>query len=295
MIEIGVHAVHKSFGFKAILSGINFEINTRERAAIVGRNGTGKTTILKMIAGQESPDHGEVFLRRGATVGFLEQLTESWDNDTTVHNMLYQSFSSMMAIEEQMRVLETAMELDNADNIERLMCKYSALQDQYIALDGYAKGERIEKIVSRFSLEPLLQQSFSSLSGGQKTLVSLAAILLREPDILILDEPTNHLDLKMLRWLEDYLSHYRGTVLIVSHDRQFLDRVVTKTILLERGLCTMHKGNYSFALKEQERMLMLEFEKYKTQQKKISEMKATIKRYRDWGQQGDNEKFFIKA
>ena len=178
---------------------------------------------------------------------------------------------------------------------QSLLNKYAKIQEIYISQGGYEVEEKLNKVITQFHLQDILERPFSILSGGQKTVVNLAQIILMEPDILLLDEPTNHLDITMLEWLESYLKKYQGTVVIISHDRFFLDKVTNKTILLTDGESRLFHGNYSYSLKEQERLLLLEFEHYKTQQKKIEAIKASIKRYRDWGNQGDNEKFFKKA
>ena len=294
MIEIGINGITKNFGFKQILNGVDFEIMTGERAAIVGRNGTGKTTLFRIIAGEEPPDKGSVSIRRGAAVGMLEQIPTLYDTVATTREVLMEPFAETLAVERALRGLEARMAVE-ADSLDGIMAEYAVLQDRYTALGGYAMEEEFGKIVNGFGLGALLDRPFNVLSGGQKTIVKLASTILTHPDILLLDEPTNHLDIATLEWFEGFIRGYRGTVVIISHDRYFLDKVATKTILLENGACTVFAGNYSFSLREQERLLLLEFEQYKNQQKKIAAMKAAIKRFRDWGARGDNEKFFQKA
>lgn len=294
MIEIGMNHIVKNFGFKKILNGASLEVMTGERTAIVGRNGTGKSTILKLISGEENPDSGEVSIRRGASIGVLEQIPRLWEAEKTVEEVLLEPFSAVLETERQLRLLETEMACPEG-NFDSLLERYSALQERYTAQGGYEMEERTSKVVQGFHLSELLDREYNVLSGGQKTVVNLAAAVLRQPDILLLDEPTNHLDVKTLEWFESFLSKYRGTVLLVSHDRYFLDRVATRTIVLEAGQCTSFAGNYSFSMKEQERLMLAEFEQYKNQQKKIDAMKAAIKRFREWGAQADNPKFFRKA
>jgi len=296
MIEIGMNHVAKNYGFKQVLTDINLEILTGERTAIVGRNGAGKTTLFKMMTGEESADKGAVTIRKGSVIGYLEQIPAMLKSEMTVEEVLSSSFADIKVLENKLNKLEKLMtEEANADKLDKIMNEYARVQDQFVAMDGYEMTEQFNHIVSVFRLKDLLNRPFNVLSGGQKTRVKLAATILKRPDILLLDEPTNHLDIKTLEWLENYLSKYKGTVVIISHDRYFLDRVATKTIILDDGKCQMFNGNYSYSLKEQERLLLLEFENYKTQQKKIEAMKAAIKRYRDWGLRGDNEKFFKKA
>lgn len=296
MIEIGISNVYKNFGYKNVLAGLSCEIMTGERVGIVGRNGTGKSTLFKIISGEENADKGSVSIRRGATVGYLEQIPSLQSKDKSVREVLMENFAEILELEVKLRELESAMsEETEPDSLEKLMNEYQDVQSRFIALDGYSVSERFGRVATGFSLEDILDRQFNVLSGGQKTIVNLASTVLKEPDILLLDEPTNHLDMKTLEWFEDFLSKYAGTVIIISHDRYFLDKVTNKTLILEAGECESFLGNYSFAVKEQERLLLLEFEEYKNQQKKIAAMKAAIKRFRDWGHRGDNEKFFKKA
>lgn len=293
MIEIGIHKIYKNFGYKQVLNDVSFEVSTAQRVGIVGKNGSGKSTLFKMIIKQEYPDSGTITIRKNATIGYLQQIPPVTTEDITSKEILMEAFSNIQKIEQQMRTLENAM--INDSNNDSILEKYAKIQNQYISNGGYEVEDKLNKIITGFKLQNILDTPFSLLSGGQKTVVNLAKLILMEPDILLLDEPTNHLDIQMLEWLENYLNKYRGTVVIISHDRYFLDKVTTKTILLENGKSQLFHGNYSYSLKEQERQLLLEFEQYKTQQKKIDAMKAAIKRYRDWGNQGDNEQFFRKA
>jgi len=321
MIELSLNDIHKSFGFDPVLKGASFEIYTGERVGLVGRNGAGKTTLFNLLLGNEQPDKGTVSTRKGASVGYLEQIHQvaaksplqpqnrrgvqyvdagggepggGTQASQTVSDILKSAFSQVFDLERRLRVLELAMGEENAD-MDKLFSEYTKLQDKFSALDGYAIDENYSRIVRGFKLEPLLEADFATLSGGEKTIVKLASILLKNPDILLLDEPTNHFDLNMLEWLEVFLAKYQGTVLMISHDRHFLDKTSTKTILVERGVCDVYSGNYSFHLEEKERRLIQEFNEYKTQERKIEAIKAAIKRYRQWGHEGDNEKFFIKA
>lgn len=234
MIEIGMNHIVKNFGFKKILDKACLEVMTGERAAIVGRNGTGKSTILKLISGEESPDSGEISIRRGATLGVLEQIPRLREPGKTVEEVLLEPFADVLAAERELRALEAEMASPAAD-FDTVMERYSVLQERYTALGGYEQEERTAKVVQGFRLAGLLDREYNVLSGGQKTVVNLAAAVLRQPDILLLDEPTNHLDVKTLEWFEGFLAKYRGTVLLVSHDRYFLDRVANRTIVLEAG------------------------------------------------------------
>lgn len=295
MIEIGINKVKKNFGFKNVLNGASLEIFTGERAAIVGRNGTGKSTILKLIAGEEAPDMGEVSLRRGALVGMLEQIPRLRQPGVTVRQVLTEPFAELFRMERQLRELETEMGRAGSDT-DKLMAGYAKLQEQYALKGGYEIEERSSKVIQGFRLSELLDREYNVLSGGQKTVVNLAAAVLPEPDILLLDEPTNHLDVETLEWFEGFLGKYRGTVVMVSHDRWFLDRVSTRTLLLEGGKCESFPASYSRAMELREQELLAEFEQYKNQQKKIEAMKASIKRFREWGALNkNNPSFYRKA
>ena len=185
---------------------------------------------------------------------------------------------------------------NDAQNLEPVLQKYGKLQERYITLGGYELEEKFKKICSGFKFDnDFLNKEYNNLSGGEKTIVNLAAILLKNPSILLLDEPTNHLDIETLEWLEDFLIEYKGTIFLISHDRYFLDKVATKTILLENGHTKIYFGNYSCFLKEDERRTLAEFEMYKTQQKQIEKMKEAIKKLREFGRIAGNEMFFKRA
>ncbi len=293
MIEIGIHNVTKNYGFKNILSHTSMEIMTGQRAAIVGRNGTGKTTLLRLISGEELPDQGSVSIRRGASMGCLDQIPRLRAPGETVSQVLMEPFADLLALEQTLRQLESRMaqEFDSG-----LMEEYAAAQESYEQKGGYGMEERLAKITQGFRLSSLLNQEYNVLSGGQKTVVNLALAMLCQPDILLLDEPTNHLDVETLEWFESFLAKYRGTVVMVSHDRWFLDRVATKTVILENGQCHSYEGNYTFSMEQREKELMAEFEQYRNQQKKIDAMKAAIRRFREWGALNkQNDSFYRKA
>lgn len=296
MLEIGMKDVVQNYGFASVLSGAGLEIMTGDRVALVGRNGSGKSTILKIIAGLEAPVSGIVTVRRGATVGYLEQIPQLLSRDTDVHAVLMEPFGDVIDVETRMRALEARLSVEtDADALDKLMRSYAHQQSAYESMGGYAIEEEIARVATGFGIVPLLSRPFNVLSGGQKTIVCLARTILAKPDILLLDEPTNHLDIKTLEWFEAYVAKYRGTVIVVSHDRYFLDQVAQKTILLENGQCTLYHGNYTFSQKEHERELLLQFEQYKNQKKRMEAMQAAIARFRDWGARGDNPAMFAKA
>lgn len=246
MIEIGMHKIYKNFGYKQVLKDINFEILTGDRVGIVGKNGSGKSTLFKMIMKKEFPDTGNITIRKQATIGYLEQIPTISDNDITVKDMLMSSFFEIHAIEQRMRALEQDMMHNNVD--EAILNKYAKIQDQYIALGGYEVEEKLNKVITGFKLHSILDKPFAILSGGQKTIINLAQLILTEPDILLLDEPTNHLDNEMIEYLERYLIKFHKAIFMVTHDRYFLERITNKIFELDRTKIYEYEANYSHFL-----------------------------------------------
>lgn len=297
MIEININKVKKSFGFDIVLNEVSFDINKEDRIALIGTNGSGKSTLLKIVAGEEEPDSGSVFIKNGSRVGFLKQIPDLEEDNVTVNDILYRNFKKITDIENKLREYEEKMISTSGNKLDILLKKYGKLQEDFYNLGGYEISLKINKLVGDFKLDKILDSKFNSLSGGEKRIVSLASIMINNPDILLLDEPTNHLDIDKLEWLEDYLNNYKGTILIVSHDRYFLDRVVTKIVLLEKGKPEIFYGNYSYYLKENEKRILLEFENYKNQVKMIEEMKKKIKQLKEFGRLAypGGEPFFKRA
>lgn len=297
MIEIELNKIKKNYGLKNILDGFSLELKTGERVALIGQNGSGKSTILKIIAKQESVDSGTINIRNGAKIGILNQIYENEKEDISVEKFLYKSFEEILKVEKKLNKLETQMSTEvNADKLEKIINEYGRMQERFSLMGGYEIQERFNKICSRFYInKELLKQSYNLLSGGEKTRVNLAKLLLTQPEILLLDEPTNHLDIHSLEFLEELILKYKGTVLIVSHDRYFLDKVINKTVLLENGKENIYYGNYSYFLKEDERRTLAQFENYKNQQKQIERMKESILTLRKFGDLAGNEMFFKRA
>ena len=295
MIEIELNNVKKNYGLKNVLDSVTFALQTGERISLIGENGSGKSTIFKIISGLEKEDEGTVNIRKGASIGYLKQVYENEPAQVIVEDYLKESFKEYTEIENRLRELELKMASEEQD-LEDVLKKYGRLQERYIALGGYELEEKFKKICSGFKLDKeYLKKEYNTLSGGEKTIVNLAAILLKNPSILLLDEPTNHLDIETLEWLESFLIEYKGTILLISHDRYFLDKVATKTILLENGHAKIYFGNYTYFLEEDERRTLAEFENYKSQQKQIEKMKESIKKLREFGRLAGNEMFFKRA
>ena len=296
MIEIAMNNAKRNFGFKNVLDGFDLEATTGERIALIGPNGCGKTTIFKIIAGEEKLDSGMVTTRKGASIGLLSQIPPKVSDDYTVRDLLLKDFQKLFEVERKMRECEQKLATASPKDMDYLLSAYGKLQDYFQNMGGYEIDEKVSKICNGFKIsDDLLDRAFNTLSGGEKTIVNLASLIISNPDILLLDEPTNHLDIDTLEWFEQFLANYKGTVIISSHDRYFLDKVATKTIFIDKGKADVYHGNYTYYLQESERRALAEFEEYKNQQKQIEAMKNTVKKLREWGTQGDNPRFFRRA
>lgn len=295
MIELALNGINKFFGATKVLENITFDVQTGEKVGIVGRNGSGKTTVLKIIDGIESQDEGMLSIRKGATLGYLDQIP-SFPQDFTVLKVLESAFDELHKISDEMRMLENNMSGLIEQTLNIAVKKHGELQHIFELEGGYEIEEQMSKVCTGLKInENFKTQLFSTLSGGEKTIVILGKILLQKSEIMLLDEPSNHLDMESIEWLEDYLREYKGTALIVSHDRYFLDRVATKIVEIEDMESTTYIGNYSTYVETKEKNMLLQFEAFKDQQKKIQTMEKTAKDLRDWGLRADNNKFFRRA
>ena len=296
MIELSVNNAQKSFGFKRVLDGFNLEATSGERIALIGPNGCGKTTLFKIISGEEGLDQGMVSIRKNASVGLLSQIPPKVDDLVTVKDILLKSFEEVFKVEKQLRECEEKLASITPEKLDSVLKIYGKLQEHFTNIGGYEVDEKVSKICNGFKISNnMLDRSFNTLSGGEKTIVNLASLIISNPDILLLDEPTNHLDIDTLEWFEQFLSNYKGTVIISSHDRYFLDKVATKTVLIDKGKSEVYHGNYSYYLEESERRALAEFDEYKNQQKQIEAMKTAVKKLKEWGERGDNPRFFRRA
>ena len=297
MLEIVLNKVSKSYGNKIVLKNINFEIKTKERVALIGQNGCGKTTIFKMILKEEKPTTGDIFINKNSKIGFLSQYPDESLSDEIVKDIVYSSFTELNKLRDALEKEEQQMSKLSDKELEKSIIRYTNIQEKYIAMGGYEINSKVDKLISAFKINNLLEKEYKNLSGGEKTIVNLICILLKEPDILLLDEPTNHLDISMIEWLENYLVSCNKTIIIVSHDRYFLDKVVNKVILIDNGEEDIYFGNYTYYIEENERRIMQEFNEFKNQQKQISAMKESIKRLKEYGRLAYpcGEKFFRRA
>jgi len=287
--------ITKQFGGHAVLTDASLQMNDKTRLGLVGRNGTGKTTLLRILAGLDSPDSGVLYKKSGLSTGYLAQIPQ-YPEHFTGADVLWTAFADITQLRERMQVLEKKMS-DPSSDLEKTLAVYGECQTAFERLDGYSLESKNRMGVEGLQLHELSARPFRSLSGGEQTKLCLGRLLLTNPEFLILDEPTNHLDLEAVEWLEHFLKDYAGTVLIVSHDRVFLDAVATSIAELEDGELTCYGGNYSAFAAEKERRLLEQFHAYKEQQKKIKQMKDAIRRLRQWANEANppNEKFYRRA
>ncbi|PEV47618.1 ABC transporter ATP-binding protein [Bacillus thuringiensis] len=287
MTICSVNNVTKSFGGNIIFENISLEIKNGERVGLVGRNGSGKTTIFGLLTGMESLDAGAIHMKKGTRIGHVAQIPK-FDEVLTVYDVLSSAFKVEKELEKEMHALETNMaEEQEQSSLQKLMERYGVIQEKFAFLGGYEIEANIMKVANGLQVTDLFSRVFTELSGGEQTKVSLAYMLLQKPDLLLLDEPTNHLDLFAVEWLEQFLKEYTGTVMVISHDRYFLDEVVTKIFDLEDGEIHVYHTNYSQFVEEKEERLLQEFQAYQEQQKKIKKMKEAIKRLREWANQAN--------
>lgn len=287
MTICSVNNVMKSFGGNIIFENISLEIKNGERVGLVGRNGSGKTTIFGLLTGKESLDAGAIHMKKGTRIGHVAQIPK-FDEVMTVYDVLSSAFKVEKELEKEMHALEKNMAVEQEQSaLEKLMERYGVIQEKFAFLGGYEIEANIMKVANGLQVTDLFSRVFTELSGGEQTKVSLAYMLLQKPDLLLLDEPTNHLDLFAVEWLEQFLKEYTGTVIVISHDRYFLDEVVTKIFDLEDGEIHVYHTNYSQFVEEKEERLLQEFQAYQEQQKKIKKMKEAIKRLREWANQAN--------
>lgn len=277
--------VSKAFGIKDVLKNIQFHIEDKEKAAIVGINGAGKTTLLKIIMGEEAPDSGQVIISKDKTIGYLAQQQEaSYEN--TIYEEMLSVKQHIIELDRQIRQTELAMKHTEGAELDSLLNTYTRLTHEFESANGYAYKSEITGVLKGLGFtEADYNTKISTLSGGQKTRIALGRLLLSQPDIILLDEPTNHLDMDSIAWLEGYLNNYDGAVLIVSHDRYFLDRIVTKIVELENGTSRVYHGNYTWYARKREEIRSSEWKAYSNQQAEIHHQEEVIAKLRSFNRE----------
>lgn len=285
MIEIQVNELIKSFEVGSnILDGLTFQIDQGERVGLLGRNGAGKSTLFKILTGEMDYDEGQIIIGQGRRIGLISQIPV-YPAGYTVEDVLRSAFSRLKNLAEEMRELAAKMEAGETD--PAILRRYGALNERFEAFGGYETDVAVNKIASGLSIsQEMRAQLFDSLSGGEKTRVNLGRLILEDTDILLLDEPTNHLDLHATEWLEEYIRSFRGTVVVISHDRYFLDRVVTRIIEIQDGKAEFYSGNYSFYAVEKERRYQERMKQYEKEQAKIQQLEKSAEQLRMWAFQG---------
>ncbi|MCH4284687.1 ribosomal protection-like ABC-F family protein [Amedibacillus hominis] len=292
-MTIHLQNITKSYTQDIILDDLTMKITDGEHIAIVGENGCGKSTLLKVIAGLENIQEGERIVSKHTKIAYLNQNFDEFSG--TVEAYLMQTYSDIMHLKKKMKALEKAMEKVDEVELEHLLKKYGNIQERFEQLDGYHIFTFVDQIAHGLQFSSLLYSEYEVLSGGEKARVNLARRLLERPDVLLLDEPTNHLDFKGIAWLENFLANDKQTIIVVSHDRTFLNHCVSKIYEISYGELSVYHGNYDVYRKEKNERFLRMQEDYEAQQNEIKRLEAAIRQFRQWGREGDNEKFFKKA
>lgn len=293
MIDISVTDLVKSFQIgENVLNGVTFHINEGERVGILGKNGCGKTTLFKILTGEYLADEGEVMIAPNKRIGLISQIPV-YPPEYTVEDVLDTAFQRIHAMERELEAVTQRMA--DGENDAELLRRYDRLSSGFEQAGGYDIQVRVNKVCNGLGiLQEMRQRLFSDLSGGEKTRINLGRLILEDTDILLLDEPTNHLDLHAVEWLEDYVSHFKGTVLTISHDRYFLDQCVDRIIALNEGKAEFYSGNYSFYVVEKERRYLERLRQYEKEQAKIDQLTKAADQMHLWAFMG-NDKLHKRA
>ena len=279
MIDISVNELVKSFEV-GLLDGLSFDIHEGECVGIMGRNGCGKTTLFRLLTGELSPDSGEIHIAAGKKLGLISQIPV-YPAGFSVEDVLRTAFAALASLKRRMEELEKTLEKDAS---RANLSEYDRLSNAYLTGGGYEQDTEVDKVCNGLGIPAEMRgREFDRLSGGEKTRVNLARLLLEKTDILLLDEPTNHLDLRSVEWLEDYIRHFKGTVLTISHDRYFLDQVVQRIIEISAGKAEFYSGNYSFYLEEKQERFNHQLRQYEQEQAKLKQLGFTVERMKGWG------------
>ncbi len=285
MIVLDVNKLGINFGYGQLFENVSFSLNEGESISIVGPNGCGKSTLLKIIVGLEKPDTGQVSIKKDAKVAYLDQTGSSIVDNRIVYEILKDAFTDLKDMEKQLNELQKKMESEiQGKEYDSLLKKYCNLLERFSAAGGYDMDLNINTVVEGLNIDSsILNQSYNDLSGGEKTLVQLAKALIIKPDLLLLDEPTNHLDIERMEWLEKYIKSFKGSSVIVSHDRYFLDKMSNKILDLDNGIGKVYNSNYSGYLEEKQRDFEKQVASYKDQQELIKKLEAQKKYFAERG------------
>lgn len=282
---LSCQGITKSFGTDNILNNISFQIDQGEKLAIVGNNGAGKSTLLKIITGELDADAGNVVLAKDTTVGYLAQ----YQNDAasgTIYDIVYSAREDIINIKNQLQDMEEQMKHLTGDDLDNLLIKYHSLTDTYEHMEGNTYDSLVSGVLRGLGFaDEDFNKKMEELSGGQKTRVSLGMLLVKKPDILLLDEPINHLDLRSIQWLETYLSNYKGAMILVAHDRYFLDRIVTRVLDITHGITHLYKGNYTAYAMQKADILKTKMREYEKQQAMIAHQQEVIDKLKSFNRE----------
>ncbi|WP_026494374.1 ABC-F family ATP-binding cassette domain-containing protein [Butyrivibrio sp. WCD3002] len=282
---LNCHDLSKSFDGKDILKGVSFHIEDNEKAAIVGINGAGKTTLIRMLIGELTPDTGTVTLSKDVTVGYLAQ-NQNIDSAHNIYEELREMKRDVINLEKEIRSAEAQMDVLRGEELDKLMDRYAQMNHEFQLKNGYAWESEVIGVAKGLGFsEEEFDKRISTLSGGQKTRVALGKLLLQSPDLIILDEPTNHLDMNSIKWLEGYLMNYKGAVLIVSHDRYFLDRIAQKIIEIDQTSAEVYQGNYTAYAQKREKIRAAKLKAYLNQQAEIKHQEEVIDKLRQFNRE----------
>lgn len=292
MISFSVNELNKYYGANHVLKGLNLEIFEGEKVGLLGKNGAGKSTLFKVLAGVESYESGSVTIPDTVRIGVLDKIPEYPDGYKVV-DVLMTAFEKHLALKKEMSNLEHNM---TANYTEKVMKRYGEIQSRFEAMGGYTIESEIAKVCNGLQISTKMQnQEFMLLSGGEKTKINLGRILLQNTNVLLLDEPTNHLDIDSTEWIEEFLKQYKGTVLVISHDRYFLDNVVTRIVDIVEGEAELYQGNYSFYAVEKEERYLQKLAQFEQEQKKIKQLEEAARKMHEWANNADNPAMHRKA
>ena len=278
MIILQANKIERSFAGEVLFDNINLQVDERDRIALVGKNGAGKSTLLKILVGEEEPTSGEINKKKDISLSYLAQ-DSRFESENTIYDEMLHVFDDLRRIEEQLRQMELEMGEKSGEDLDKLMADYDRLSEDFRQAGGFTYEADIRAILNGFKFdETMWQMKIAELSGGQNTRLALAKMLLEKPNLLVLDEPTNHLDIETIAWLENYLVNYSGALIIVSHDRYFLDKVATITLDLTKHSLDRYVGNYSRFVEQKEQKLATEAKNYEKQQKEIAALEDFVNR-----------------